>query len=112
MRINPLIYGILVLVVFMGVVFGFQQAGLWSTSGKINASGEAIQPSAMDMNTIKGWMTLEQVSSTFNVPIAEIISNFDLPSDTPVSTPLKDLESDTFNITILRAWLQEKLVSP
>ena len=57
MRINPLIFGGMVLAVFMGVIFGFQQAGLWSTSGKINASGGTIQPSALDVDTIKGWMT-------------------------------------------------------
>jgi hypothetical protein len=112
MRINPFIYGVVVLIVFMGVIFGFQQAGLWSTSGKVNASGETIQPSAMDVNTIKGWMTLEQVSSTFNVPVGEILSEFHLPADTPASTPLKDLESDTFDITLLRTWLQERLVNP
>lgn len=110
MRINPLIFGMVVLAVFMGVILGFQGAGLWSTSGKVNAAGEAIQPSAMDVNTIKGWMTLEQVSTTFNVPVGEILSNFDLPADTPVSTPLKDLESDTFDITGLRAWLQERRI--
>jgi hypothetical protein len=112
MRINPWIYGVVVLAVFLGVIFGFQGAGVWSTSGKINASGEAIRPSAMDMNTIKGWMTLEQVSKTFNVPVAEILSNFDMPADTPAATPLKDLESETFDITSLRTWLEARPVTP
>jgi hypothetical protein len=112
MRINPLIYGVVVLAVFMGVILGFQGAGLWSTSGKVNASGESVQPSAADVNTIKGWMTLEQVSVTFNVPVAEILSDFDLPSDTPASTPLKDLESDAFSIPLLRTRLQERSSTP
>jgi hypothetical protein len=106
MKINPLVYGVLVVGVFLGVIFGFQQAGVWSTSGKVDGAGKAIQPSAVDVNTIKGWMTLEQVSATFGIPVSDILSKFNLPSDTAASTPLKDLESATFDIVSLRSWLQ------
>jgi hypothetical protein len=106
MKINPLVYGVLVVGVFLGVIFGFQQAGVWSTSGKVDEAGKTIQPSAADVNSIKGWMTLEQVSSTFGVPVAEILAAFNLPPNTPGSTALKDLESDSFDIVSLRAWLQ------
>lgn len=112
MKINPFVYGVLVLAVFMGVILGFQGAGIWSTSGKTNASGERIQPSAADVNTIKGWMTIGDVSTTFNVPLADIISAFNLPADTSASTALKDLESDTFSIPTLRTWLQERQTNP
>jgi hypothetical protein len=108
MKINPMVYGVVVLVVFLGVIFGFQAAGVWSTSGKVDTSGKSIQPSAADVNTIKGWMTLEQVSTTFGVPAAEILSAFSLPADTPPSTALKELESETFDITALRTWLQNR----
>jgi hypothetical protein len=108
MKINPFVYGVIVLVVFLGVILGFQGAGVWSTSGKVDVSGKALQPSAADVNTIKGWMTLEQVSTTFGVPVADILSAFNLPADTPASTALKDLESDTFDITGLRTWLQNR----
>lgn len=108
MKINPFVYGVVVLLVFLGIIVGFQQAGVWSTSGKVSSSGERIQPSAADVNTIKGWMTLEQVSTTFNLPVADILSAFNLPLDTPAATALKDLESDTFDIPALRTWLQEQ----
>ncbi|MCL4529349.1 MAG: hypothetical protein M1282_08050 [Chloroflexi bacterium] len=108
MKINPFVYGVIVLTVFLGIIFSAQGLGFWSTSGKVDSSGQAIQPSAADVNTIKGWMTLEQVSTTFNVPVSEILSVFDLPADTPASTALKDLESDTFDITALRTWLSER----
>ena len=108
MKINPFVYGTVVLVIFLGVIFGFQGAGVWSTSGKVDGAGKGIEPSAADVNTIKGWMTLEQVSTTFNAPVAEILSAFNLPADTPPSTALKDLESDTFDITGLRTWLQNR----
>jgi hypothetical protein len=108
MKINSFVYGAIVLVVFLGIILGFQGAGIWSTSGKVDTSGKAIQPSAADVNTIKGWMTLEQVSTTFGVPVAEILTAFNMPADTPASTPLKDMESDTFDITALRTWLQNR----
>ncbi len=112
MKINPFVYGAMVLAVFMGIIFGFQAAGIWSVSGKVDASGNAVLPSAADVNSIKGWMTLEQVSTTFHVPVEEILAAFDLPAYTPPSTAIKDLESDTFDTTALRTWLQEKQAQP
>ena len=107
MKINPFVYGVIDLLVFLGIIIGFQQVGFWSTSGKVDGSGQRIQPSSGDVNSIKGWMTLEQVSTTFGVPVSEILFAFELPADTPASTALKDLESDSFDIPSLRTWLQE-----
>ncbi len=112
MKINPYLYGVLVLGVFMGIVLAAQQFGFWSTSGKVDSSGQAVQPSSADVNSIKGWMTLEQVSTTFSVPASEILSSFNLPADTPTSTPLKDLESDQFSIPGLRTWLEARSAAP
>jgi hypothetical protein len=107
MKINPLVYGVLVVIVFLGIIFGFQQAGVWSTSGKVTSSGQRVEPSGSDVNTVKGWMTLEQISTAYNVPVADILSAFDLPADTPANTALKDLESENFDIPTLRTWLLE-----
>jgi hypothetical protein len=112
MKINPYVYGVIVLGVFMGVILGAQQLGWWTTSGKVDGAGQSAQPSAGDAESIKGWMTLDQVSTTFGVPVPEILSAFDLPADTPASTALKDLESDTFDIPALRTWLAERSANP
>jgi hypothetical protein len=109
MRINPMVYGVLVLVVFVGTILGFQAVGVWSVSGKISSSGEQVQPVAGDVDTIKGWMTLEQISTTYNVPLANILNQFELPSDTAPSTAIKDLETDLFSVTNLRTWLQSRM---
>jgi hypothetical protein len=74
--------------------------------------GETIQPSSLDVNSIKGWMTLEQVSTSFNVPVPEILSAFSIPTNPPNSTALKDLESDQFEIPALRSWLEERAGPP
>jgi len=105
MRIHPMIYGGLVVLVFFGIIFGFQAAGVWSVSGKIDATGKAIQPSANDVETIKGWMTLEQITSVYQVSLQDLLATFDLPADTAPDTAIKDLESDTFDTTLLKEWL-------
>jgi hypothetical protein len=107
MKINPVVYGFIVLLVFLGIIVGFQQAGVWSTSGKVDGAGQQVQPSSSDVTSIKGWMTLGQVSTAFNIPISDILLAFDLPADTPDDTALKDLESDAFDIPTLRTWLEE-----
>ncbi len=112
MKINPFLYGVFVLSVFLGIIMGAQQLGFWSTSGKVDSSGRAVQPSSADVNSIKGWMTLEQVSTTFSVPTSEILSAFSLPADTPPSAALKDLESDQFSIPALRSWLEARSTAP
>jgi len=110
MKIKPIVYGIVVITVFFGIILGFQTAGVWSTSGKVDTSGKAIQPSASDPTSIKGWMTLEQIVTTYNVPLADILAQFDLPGTTPITTAVKDLESDTFDTSALIAWLQSRTV--
>ena len=112
MKLNPFVYGVIVLGVFMGIILGAQQVGWWSVSGRVDGAGQAVQPSAADVSSIKGWMTLQQVSDSFQVPVAEILLAFDLPADTAASTALKDLESDTFDIPGLRTWLSEQAVTP
>jgi hypothetical protein len=108
MRISPTLFGILVLVIFLGTILGFQAAGVWSVSGKTK-DGQAVQPSVDDVETIKGWMTLEQISTAYNVPLAELLAQFSLPADTPASTAIKDMESDTFSADELRTWLLERM---
>jgi hypothetical protein len=106
MRIRPSIFGMFILVIFLGTVYGFRAAGVWSVSGKVDSSGQSILPSADDVETIKGWMTLEQISTAYNVPLADLLAQFSLPADTPASTAIKDLENETFSVTGLREWLQ------
>ena len=43
MKINPFVYGILVVGVFLGVIYGFRAVGVWSVSGKIDGQGKEVQ---------------------------------------------------------------------
>ena len=111
MRINPFLFGVLVLGVFMGVIYGFRSAGVWSISGKVNAQGERIAPSTTDVESIKGWMTIGEIAEAYNIPLAELLAQFQLPAVTPAETAVKDLESETFSVSGLREWLQLRIDS-
>jgi len=105
MKIKPFVYGIVVLALFFGVLGGAKAAGIWSVSGKMTGSGQKVQPTGANVDEIKGWMTLNDVSAAYKVPVAEIVAAFGLPADTPGSTQLKSLESPTFSVPNLREWL-------
>jgi hypothetical protein len=109
MRIHPFVFGVLVQTVFLGVILGFQSAGVWSTSGKITEDGKQVLPSAGDVESIKGWMTLEQITAAYPVTLEEILSQFGLPDGTLPSAALKDLESEVFSVDDLRPWLQSTM---
>ena len=112
MRIKPTYLGIFILVVFMGTVYAFRAAGVWSVSGKVDNQGQSIQPLREDTSSIKGWMTLEQITSVYGVKLEEIVTRFNLPADTSLSTAVKDLESDTFSVEGLREWLESRQAAP
>jgi hypothetical protein len=109
MRVKPVVFGAVVVLVFMGIIWGFQAAGIWSISGKVNASGEQVNPSASDVNTIKGWMTLKQISEVYAVPVDELLLQFSIPADSSPETAIKDLESEVFEVSLLREWLEAKM---
>jgi hypothetical protein len=106
-RVNLAVYAALVLVLFLGVIESAKLAGVWSTSGKLTASGEQVQITGADPAEIKGWMTIEDVITAYHVPKAQFYAQFQIPADLPVVTPLKDIEplAPDFSVTAVRDWL-------
>jgi hypothetical protein len=105
MKIRPFVYGIVVLALFFGIIGGAKAAGMWAVSGKVAGTGERVQPTGASVDEIKGWMTLNDVSTAYKVPVSEILAAFGLPADTPGTAQLKSLESPDFSVLELRAWL-------
>ncbi len=56
---------------------------------------------------IKGWMTLDQIATAYNVPAAELKVANGIPADVPGSTELKHVEKivSGFNPQQVRDWL-------
>ncbi|MCL5107539.1 MAG: hypothetical protein M1401_01430 [Chloroflexi bacterium] len=109
MRLNPYVFGIAVLVIFLGSVFTAQAAGYWSISGRVTTAGEKVAATGANPDEIKGWMTVGEVVNAYKLDQKEFLAAFELPADTPDSTAIKDLESETFSVTKLRDWLKQRL---
>ena len=109
MRVNPFIYGVVALVLFFGVIGVAKATNNWSVSGKLSGAGEKVQPTGANPDEIKGWMTLADISQAYKIPVADILAQFKLPADTPATTQIKALESDTFETSGLREWLKTKI---
>lgn len=108
--VNALAYAALGLVLFLGTIQIGQLTGIWATSGRPTATGQAVVVTGADPDEIKGWMTIQQVSDAYGVSIAEFDQKFDIPPSTPPTTALKDLEkvAPNFSVTEVRTWLSER----
>ena len=108
MRIHPVAFGALVLVVFLGTIGVAAANGAWTTTGRTAAGGGRVSLDADSApSEVKGWMAIGDVAEAFAVPLADVLIEFGLPTDTAPSTPLKELESDVFSVAALRTWLAE-----
>lgn len=87
MRINPILAPIAAIIVMLSAVFGANQLGFWSTSGRSSINLENFV--ALD---IKGWMSIQQVSEGLNLPIDQVRIALNVPASVPNSTAMKDLE--------------------
>lgn len=87
MRVKPIFAPILAVAVLLMTVFGANQLGLWSTSGRTSVNLENMN--ALD---IKGWMTIQQVSDGLRIPVNQVRTALSVPASAPDSTAMKDLE--------------------
>ncbi len=121
MRVKPFAFGVLVIALFAGTVGVAMAAGAWQSTGRSGAgmgagdgsgggqgSERAMPATIADPVEVKGWMAVGDVAAATGIDLAEILGAFDLPADTPPTTALKDLESDTFSVASLRDWLDTR----
>lgn len=134
MRIRPILFGLVVMVVFLAPIVVAQATGTWATTGRPAAgsgpaegagSGESLGQGAgtgegqggggggsVAPGDARGWMTLAQVAEANEIPVEEVLAQFDLPPDTDPATELRDLESETFSVSVFRDWLAERSTTP
>ena len=90
-RVNRLVMPVVVVVALLGSVWMAKAAGLWQTSGRDQVLlGEGGQP---DPAGIKGWMTLQDVSDTYGLPLDAVYALIGAGDEVPADMALKDLES-------------------
>jgi hypothetical protein len=89
-RVNRYWVPIIAIFALLGSVWVAKAAGAWQTSGRgailLDESGEA------DPQGIKGWMTLNDVSETYGVPLDALYAMIGAGLEVPPETALKDLE--------------------
>jgi hypothetical protein len=115
-RVHPGLFAAFVVVVFAGVIGIGGVIGAWQLTGRPSGngtgdgtgdgSGRSVVTQGLDVAEIKGWMAIGDVADAFSVPLPDVLATFSLPPDTPPSTALKDLESDSFSVAALRDWLE------
>ena len=110
MKLNRHVHAVATVLLFLGVVWASQLGGVWTTSGKVTAAGERITATGADVAEVRGWMTVAEVASAYNVPVAELYAQFGVPANTAPTTQLKDLEpvAPGFSVTALRDWLRAR----
>jgi hypothetical protein len=96
MKINQTVMAILVVVVLLGTVGAASAAGLWQTSSQ-KQPGSVVDPSGetkTDPQDIKGSYTFGEISSMYDVPLADLGEAFRIPFGTIVSSfQCKSLET-------------------
>ena len=89
MRVNKYLLPIVTLVALLGTVWVARAAGTWQTSGR-----EMLDPNKpLTGADIKGWMPVEFVSESYGIAPETLLELLGLPANTPLATPLKELES-------------------
>lgn len=90
LRVNRYLVPIVAVLTLLGSVWVAKAAGVWQTSGRgqilLDESG---QPDPLG---IKGWMTLDDISSTYGIPLADLYILIGAEDTVAPETALKDLE--------------------
>lgn len=108
MRVNPIFVPLIFLSVLFGSVFGSQQLGLWSVTGRT-----AVNVANMTAADLKGWMTLTDVMNGIRISKPELYELMKIPADVPETAALKDLEKIVpgFETSTLRDALTKRAAS-
>ncbi len=107
-HLSPSVFGVLIVAVFTGTIGLAMATGTWQLTGRPatgGGGGPGGVPQGQAVTEVKGWMPVGDVAEAGDVPLAELLAAFGLPADTPPSTSIKELESETFSVPALREWL-------
>ena len=87
MRVNKFLLPLFGVVPMVAIVLIAQLTGTWSTSGRATVDLASMKP-----EDIKGWMTWQEVSDGFGIPLDELYALTGVPNDIPPTTAMKDME--------------------
>ena len=105
--LHPYLYAALGLLLLFGTIQVSREIGFWTTSGRVTGTGQPVVLTGNDPLEIKGWMTIEQVATAYQVTPDELKSATGIATDVPDSTALRDGErlAPGFSAQRVRDWL-------
>jgi polyferredoxin len=96
--LKPLIVGIAGIVIYVGIIEATDLAGVWKTT-EGNFAEVVTKQGALDPYSIRGFMTLEEISKTFNIDVNALYKELGLSMEkVPASTKMKELKNFDKNI--------------
>ncbi len=100
MPVNKFFLPILTVLALFGSYLIARASGVWSVSGKQSINVEQMTTGA----DVRGWMTLEQLSSGYAIPQDDLYILLGIPAEIAPETALKDLEGviPDFEISVVR----------
>ncbi len=103
MKVNKYVMPIAMIAVLFASVLVAQAAGVWQVTGSttviaVDSTGRG------NPDEIKGKMTLEEIMKGYGIPQTDLYAALQIPSETPASTKVKDLESiiPDFEVDLVR----------
>ena len=89
LSISPVKVGLIVLIIYFGGIGVSALGGLYTLlPGPVTA-----ETTVADIDELKGYMTLSEISSLTGVSLDEVYRKMEIPENVPSSTPAKDLGS-------------------
>ena len=100
MTVPKLLLPVLMIAAVLGAVLVGQVTETWNVSGKTMIDVNSLTST----EDIKGWMTIQQISTGFNIDLPTLYAITGLSSEIAPETALKDLENivEGFEITLVR----------
>jgi hypothetical protein len=112
MKVNPFVFGVLAVAIFLGTIMVAQANGIWSVSGKVDGAGGKVTATGANPDEIKGWMTIGELATAYGFSMDELAEKFNLPPDVDQSKQIKEMESEEFSPGYLKEWLKERAAPP
>lgn len=110
MTVNKFLMPILVIATLLGSAVVAKATGDWSVSGREMFDTQNLTAG----EDVRGWMTLEQLSQGFAIPLDELYAILAIPVEVEPNTALKDLEKvlPDFEVSVVRDRIEDYLNQP
>ena len=102
-KINKTVFAASLIILFFGMIGASMAFGIWQSVPSTNLKDGNGQ---INVENIKGWMTLGNISESTGIPLQVLCKDFNFPMNIDPNTPLKEISSK-YNINFDTESLRE-----